>query len=80
MIWTSGSINKLEIYRKLNVREVWIWRRSELTAYGLRDESYEPLSESGVMPSINLGQIAAVLDLPTASDAIDAYRDLLRKA
>jgi Uma2 family endonuclease len=78
VIWTSGRINKLEIYRKLNVREVWIWRRGELTAYGLRGESYEPLRESGVLLGIDLGQIAAVLDLPTASDAIDAYREALR--
>lgn len=80
VIWTSGSIKKLEIYRKLAVREVWIWRQGELTAYGLRVEHYAPLTESGVLPGIDLGQLASVLDQPTASDAIDAYRDLLRKA
>jgi Uma2 family endonuclease len=80
VIWTSGSINKLEIYRKLAVREVWIWRRGKLTAYTLRGESYEPVSESRVLPGIDLAQLASVLDQPTESDAIDAYRDLLRKS
>ena len=79
VIWTSGSINKLEIYRKLAVREVWIWRRGKLTAYALHGETYEPVSESGVLPGIDLAQLASVLDQPTASDAMDAYRDLLRK-
>src|SRR5437762_2341085 len=27
VIWTSGGMNKLSIYRKLGVAEVWIWRR-----------------------------------------------------
>jgi Uma2 family endonuclease len=79
VIWTSGSIDKLEIYRKLGVREVWIWRRGKLTAYALRGESYEPVSESHVLPGIDLDQLVSVLDQPTTSDAIAAYRDLLRR-
>ncbi len=79
VIWTSGSIKKLEIYRKLGVREVWIWHRGELIAHALRDDIYEPVSESRVLPGIDIPQLASVLDQPTASDAIDAYRDLLRK-
>jgi Uma2 family endonuclease len=79
VIWTSGSIRKLEIYRKLGVREVWIWRRSQLTAHALRGEIYEPVSESLVLPGIVLPQLAALMDQPTTSAAIRAYRDLLRK-
>ncbi|HJQ35589.1 MAG TPA: Uma2 family endonuclease [Thermoanaerobaculia bacterium] len=79
VIWTSGSINKLEIYRKLAVREVWIWRRGRLTAHALRGELYEPMSESLVLPGIDLSQLAALLDQPTTSAAIRAYRNLLRK-
>jgi Uma2 family endonuclease len=79
VIWTSGSINKLEIYRKLGVREVWIWRRGKLTAYVLRGETYEPVSESRVLPGIDLAQLTSVLDRPTATAAMDAYRELLRK-
>src|SRR5262249_9644779 len=80
VIWTSGSIKKLEIYRKLAVREVWIWHRGKLTAHALReDEIYEPVSESLVLPGIDLSQLAALLDQPTTSAAIRAYRDALRK-
>jgi len=79
VIWTSGSINKLEIYRKLHVREVWIWRRGMLTPYVLNGETYEPASESLVLPGIDLVQLTSVLEEPTASDAINAYRNLLRR-
>ena len=78
VIWMSGSINKLEIYRKLAVREVWIWRRGRLTAHALRGEIYEPVSESLVLPGIALLQLVACLDQPTTSAAIRAYRDLLQ--
>src|SRR5262249_46486864 len=27
VIWTSGRLNKLDVYRKLGVREVWYWRK-----------------------------------------------------
>jgi len=80
VIWPSGSINKLEIYRKLAVREVWIWNRGRLTAHALRGEIYEPVSESLVLPGIDLSQLATFLvDQPTTSAAIRAYRDVLRK-
>jgi Uma2 family endonuclease len=79
VIWTSGSINKLEIYRKLAVREVWIWHRGKLTAHALHeDEIYEPMSESLVLLGIDLAQLAAMLDQPTTSAAIRAYREALR--
>jgi Uma2 family endonuclease len=79
VIWTSGGINKLEIYRKLGVAEVWIWRRGELTPYVLRGDSYEAATQSAALPGIDLRQLASFLDQPTTSAAIRAYRDLLRK-
>lgn len=80
VIWTSGSIWKLEIYRKLGVREVWMWRRGKLTAHVLgEDESYRLVSASRVLPGIDVSQIAALVDQPTTSAAIRAYRELIRK-
>ena len=80
VIWTSGSISKLEIYRQLGVREVWIWRRGELTPHVLRGEYYEAATESQVLPGIDLRQLASLLSQPTTSAAIRAYRDLIRKS
>lgn len=80
VIWTSGGLDKLEIYRKLGVAEVWIWRRSTLTPHVLREESYEAAARSEVLPGIDLGQLTRFLDQPTTSAAIRAYRDVLRKS
>jgi hypothetical protein len=32
VIWTSGGIDKLEVYRRLRVREVWIWKSGRIEA------------------------------------------------
>jgi Uma2 family endonuclease len=80
VIWTSGSLDKLEIYRKLGVAEVWIWHRGKITPHLLRGENYEAAAESGVLPGIDLDELARFLDHPTTSAAIRAYRDALRNA
>ena len=41
---TSGNIDKLEIYRRLGVKEVWMWKSNELNLYHLREEI--PLAHS----------------------------------
>jgi Uma2 family endonuclease len=77
VIWTSGGLDKLDLYRKLAVREVWFWRRGKLTAYVLRGDSYQEVTGSEVLPGIDLAQLASYLDRPTASRAIVEYRAAL---
>ncbi len=77
VVWTSGGINKLEIYRKLAVREVWFWRRGRLTAHILRDGTYQEVATSEVLPEIDLAELGSFLDRPTTSQAIRDYRAAL---
>lgn len=77
VVWTSGGLNKLEIYRKLGVREVWCWRRGQLTVHVLRGDAYAEVAASEVLPGIDLGLLAAHLDRPTTSQAIREYRAAL---
>jgi len=37
VILTSGSIDKLDIYRRLRVTEVWLWKMNRLKLYHLRE-------------------------------------------
>jgi Uma2 family endonuclease len=79
VIWTSGGIDKLDIYRKLRVREVWFWRRGRVTVHVLRGESYEERPTSEVLAGIDLAELVQYVDRPTASQAIREYRAALRK-
>ena len=78
VVWTSGGINKLDVYRALGVREVWYWREGRITPFLLRGAAYEEVAASEALPDIDLAQLASFLDRPTTSAAIRAYREALR--
>lgn len=80
VVWTSGGIDKLEIYRKLGVREVWYWRRGSITPLVLRDEAYVEVGASEALVGLDLALLASFLDQPTTSVAIKAYRAAIQKA
>jgi Uma2 family endonuclease len=77
--WTSGRIDKLQVYRKLGVREVWYWREGRIEPYLLRGERYRLIPKSKVLPGIDLAEIGSLIDRPSASRAIREYRAALRK-
>jgi Uma2 family endonuclease len=74
VVWTSGGLDKLEIYRKLGVREVWFWRRGRLSVHILEHDTYRHSDASQVLPGIDLDALAGYLDRPTDSQAIREYR------
>lgn len=78
VIWTSGGLNKLDIYRKIGVREVWIWRRGALKAYSLRNDTYVEVTSSEVLPGIDLDELVSFVDRPTASRSMRDYRAALQ--
>lgn len=77
VVWTSVGINKLEIYRLLGVREVWVWRRGRITVHVLRGDRYEEVAASEVLPGIDLDKLLTFLDRPMTSDAVRDYRSHL---
>jgi Uma2 family endonuclease len=77
VIWKSGAIDKLEIYRKLRVREVWIWRKGAIAVYGLQNEACHRLEQSGVIPGIDLRQLLAFASIHPMTQAVREYRAAL---
>jgi Uma2 family endonuclease len=78
VVWTSGGIDKLEIYQALGVQEVWFWRKGALTAHVLKQNGYEQTQASEALPAISLNDVLRFIVQPTTSAAIRAYRDFLR--
>jgi Uma2 family endonuclease len=78
VVWTRGGIDKLEVYRRLGVEEVWYWRRGRIHVYRLRGDRYEELPGSEALPGIDLEHLVSFLDRPTTSRAIRDYRASLR--
>lgn len=78
VVWTSGGIDKLNVYRKLGVREVWYSYEGLMQVRVLRGTRYEPVAHSEALRGIDLAELVSFLDRPTASRAIRDYRAALR--
>ena len=78
VIWTSGGIEKLEIYRRLGVREVWFWRDGKIEAHVLGHDSYQRVSDSAVLPGLDLNLMVSFLDQPTATQAVRVFQSAIR--
>jgi len=77
VVWTHGGINKLKVYRKLGVPEIWYWSRGRIQPYELVGEQYQAVDDSKFLPSVNLRELARFIDSPTTSHAIREYRKAL---
>lgn len=68
--WTHGGINKLAIYERLAVEEVWFWRKGVIEVYVFANDSFTRAPRSRLLPDIDLELLASVLDRKTLSQAI----------
>lgn len=87
VIVTSGSINRLELYRRLSIGEVWFWQDHRLTLYRLREDTptqfvdtagYEPITQSELLPSLNLDLLTRCIQNPNPLAAAKAFRQGIR--
>jgi len=78
VVWTSGGIDKLEIYARLGVGEVWFWREGRIEIHVLRGGRYEAAARSALFPDLDIDLLCSFLDRPTALQAVRAFRDALR--
>lgn len=74
VVSTSGGIQKLEVYRRLGVGEVWFWKNNELRYYVLVDDAYEERTTSALIPTFDRAFAYQMLELPLLSDVWRAIR------
>lgn len=77
--WTSGGIDKLEIYRRLGVADVWVWKASRIDVYVLRNDGYERRDRSPLFPDLDVDLVTSCLDYPTVLQAVTAFRHALQR-
>jgi Uma2 family endonuclease len=78
VVWTSGGIDKLELYARLGVGEVWFWREGRIEVHVLSAGRYESATRSALLPDLEVELLASFLDRPTALQAVRAFREALR--
>lgn len=78
VIWTGG-IDKLEVYRELEVREVWFWKDEQLAVYELIDSAYVQRERSVLLPDLDLEQVQTRVLQRDQTQAVREFRAQLRK-
>lgn len=80
VVVTHAGVDKLEIYRKLGVREVWFFDRSGIRFHALRGQRYVPLKRSAVVPRFDVDLVMRHMTSEVSqSAAVRALRAELRR-
>jgi len=79
VIWTSGGLDKLEVYGALGVEEVWLWRDGTIRTYRLSGEHYTDLAHSLAFPDLDVSLLARLADNEDQTRALLQFRDSLRR-
>jgi len=75
--WTRGAINKLKIYERLGVDEVWIWRKGVIEVHVIAGGKFIRAQRSRLFPDLDLALLASMLDRNPISQAVRDFRKAL---
>ncbi len=78
VVYTSGGMDTLEIYRRLGVREVWFWQNSQLKVYCLQDSSYQQQVQSKLLPNLDLALLSQYIIISDPLEAIVEWRKQIK--
>jgi Uma2 family endonuclease len=78
VVKSHHAIDKLEVYRGLGVREIWVFEDGAFALFELRGESYAGIETSAVLPEVDLARLAHFAVQTDQHAALVAYRAELR--
>ena len=74
VIVTSGGIDKLEAYKRLHIPEVWFWVNDRLLFYTLRNEGYETVSQSQLLPNLDVELFKRCISMENHARSLREFR------
>jgi Uma2 family endonuclease len=75
---TGGGIDKLKIYRRFQVPEVWFWRKNQLEIFALsRAGDYEASQTSRQLPGLDIALLERCAAMPSWQQARRTFRAAL---
>jgi Uma2 family endonuclease len=73
--WSRGIGDKLGLYERFRVPEVWVWHKQEISIYVLGRDGYEQTTKSIWLPELDVERVAAAVYPPsTLSISMKRYR------
>nr|VFJ64413.1 MAG: Putative restriction endonuclease [Candidatus Kentron sp. FW] len=77
VVWTGSGIDKLEVYRGLEIPEVWFWKDGALHFHILRHGNYELAPRSVLLPELDPALLCRFMTGTSQTQAVRAYRQAL---
>jgi Uma2 family endonuclease len=74
---SSGGINKLEAYKRLQIPELWFWEKGRLSLYALSVEGYEAIERSQLLPELDIELLTDCINLPNHAQAVKTFRQAI---
>jgi Uma2 family endonuclease len=73
---TSGGVNKLELYRRFRVPEVWFWRKNAMEIFALRQDGsgYDRVIQSRLLPKLDVALLQRCVGIASWREARRAFR------
>lgn len=78
VIYTSGGVDTLEIYKRLGVGEVWFWQNEQLIVYCLQGDEYQQRSQSSLLPNLDLTLLTQYITIDDPLEAIIQWRKQIK--
>jgi Uma2 family endonuclease len=73
VVWTRGGINKLEIYRRLGIAEVWFWMDDRISVHVLGLNGYQVSARSVCLPDLDLPLVCEHLVVEPLNEAVKQF-------
>ncbi|MBW4620087.1 MAG: Uma2 family endonuclease [Cyanosarcina radialis HA8281-LM2] len=78
VIFTSGGIDILQLYKRISVAEVWLWEDGSLNIYHLQGE-YQRVDRSILLPELDLALLKRYITYYDQYDAVKEFIKALRE-
>lgn len=77
--FTSGSINKLEKYKRVQITEVWFWEDNQLFLYHLKNGEYVQITQSELLPDLNIDLLVRCVLMSSVVEAREEFIKQIRQ-
>ncbi|HWN69687.1 MAG TPA: Uma2 family endonuclease [Haliangium sp.] len=78
VLWTEGGLDRLAVYQRLGIAEVWVWTREGIEVHRLRAGGYVQVGRSEIFPKLDLGVLASFIRPDAQTRAVRSFREALR--
>lgn len=76
---TSGSVKKLEKYKRFKTKEVWLWENNKFSLYYLENNEYKQIFKSQLLPDLNFKLLEDCVLMSSQLEAIKIFTNAIQE-